>query len=105
MSTVGEKKLAEFVLVFKFLDSTGSIDDLLRTCEERVTLIADIDRHFRLVRSYFKLVSTSTFNFTFHIFWVNTFSHLETFQSLIYKSSKLREPSAEDDHNKKQQAA
>ena len=73
------KKLTEVVFFLKFIDSTSRIKDLLRTCEEWVTFVTDIDAHFRLVRSYFKLVTTSTTYFTFHIFRVNTFSHLETF--------------------------
>lgn len=75
------KKLTEVVFFLELVDSTGCIKDLLRTCEERVTFITDIDAHFRLVRSYFKLVTTSACYFTFHIFRVNTFSHFETFNS------------------------
>ena len=71
--------LTELVLALEFLDSTRSVNDLLRTCEERVTLVTDIDRKLRFVWSYFKLVTASTLYFTFHIFRVNTFSHCETF--------------------------
>ena len=73
------KKLTEVVFFLELVYSTCSIKDLFRTCEERVTFITDIDAHLGLVRSYFELVPAGTTYFTFHIFRVNTFSHLETF--------------------------
>jgi hypothetical protein len=41
--------LAELILALKLLNTSSSINYLLRTCEEWVTLIADVDRELRLV--------------------------------------------------------
>ena len=78
------KKLTEVVFFLELVYSTGSIKDLLRTCEERVTFITDIDAHLRFVRSYFELVPAGTTYFTLHIVWVNTFSHCISLKVCFY---------------------
>jgi hypothetical protein len=78
-----EEKLTEVVFFLELVYSTGSIKDLFRTCEERVTFVTDIDAHLRFVRSYFELVPASTTYFTLHIVWVNTFSHCNFLKSLF----------------------
>ena len=66
---------AQFVFVFKFLDTSCRVDDLFRTCKERMACIADIDAHFRLVGEYGKTVSACTTYVAFDILWMDPFFH------------------------------
>jgi predicted amidohydrolase len=69
------ENLGELVFVAELLDTSGSVDNLLRTGEEGVTLVADIDREFRLVGADGEFVSAGTFDVAVHIFGMNTFFH------------------------------
>ena len=75
----GRSDSGEFVFFLEFVDTTGSIDNLLGTGEEGVTLVTDIYRELRFVTSYGKFVSACTAHLTIHIFRMNSFFHDQTF--------------------------
>lgn len=67
--------LAQFVFAFKFLYTSGCIDDLLRSREERMAHVADIDTHFRLVGEYGKTVAACAAYIAFDILRMDPFFH------------------------------
>ena len=71
--------LLEVVFFLELIDTTCSIDDLLAACEEWMAFVADLDLELRLVGKYHEMVSAGTSHFTLYIFWVDTFSHHQTF--------------------------
>lgn len=80
----GREELGELVLVFELFDASGGIHDLLRTGEEGVTLVADVDGEFGLVGANDKLVAAGTGNFTLHIFGMDSFFHLADLFSVVF---------------------
>jgi hypothetical protein len=73
--------LTEVVLFLKLIDTTSRIQDLLRTGEERVALITNINGEFCFVRAHFKRVSARASHFTVNVIWMDIFLHKRPFQN------------------------